>query len=34
MVAHYGNDSSERDTDTFFGGQDPFNINIDYGGMG
>jgi hypothetical protein len=28
------NDSSERDTDTFYGGQDPFNINIDYGRNG
>lgn len=28
---NYSNDSSERDTDTFFGAQDPFNINIDYG---
>jgi hypothetical protein len=28
------NDSSERDTDTFFGTQDPFNINIDYGRNG
>jgi hypothetical protein len=25
------NGSSERDTDTYFGTQDPFNINIDYG---
>jgi hypothetical protein len=31
---NYSNDSSERDTDTFFGGQDPFNINIDYGRNG
>jgi len=30
----YSNDSSERDTDTFFGTQDPFNINIDYGRNG
>jgi hypothetical protein len=28
------NASSERDTDTFFGAQDPFNINIDYGRNG
>ncbi|MGH9776385.1 MAG: carboxypeptidase regulatory-like domain-containing protein [Candidatus Acidiferrales bacterium] len=26
--------SSERDTDTFFGPQDPFNINLDYGRSG
>jgi hypothetical protein len=25
------NASSERDTDTFFGPQDPFNLNLDYG---
>lgn len=31
---NYSNDSSERDTDTFFGAQDPFNINIDYGRNG
>ncbi|HET9408190.1 MAG TPA: carboxypeptidase regulatory-like domain-containing protein [Candidatus Sulfotelmatobacter sp.] len=31
---NYSNDSSERDTDTFFGTQDPFNINIDYGRNG
>jgi len=31
---NFSNDSSERDTDTFFGGQDPFNINIDYGRNG
>jgi hypothetical protein len=31
---NYSNDSSERDTDTFYGGQDPFNINIDYGRNG
>src|ERR1700740_971429 len=28
------NASSERDTDTFFGAQDPFNIGIDYGRNG
>lgn len=28
------NASSERDTDTFFGAQDPFNIKIDYGRNG
>jgi hypothetical protein len=28
------NGSSERDTDTYFGTQDPFNINIDYGRNG
>jgi hypothetical protein len=28
------NASSERDTDTYFGQQDPFNINIDYGRNG
>lgn len=28
------NASSERDTDTYFGAQDPFNINIDYGRNG
>jgi len=28
---NFSNDSSERDTDTFFGAQDPFNIAIDYG---
>jgi len=31
---NYSNDSSERDTDTFFGTQDPFNIEIDYGRNG
>ena len=31
---NYSNDSSERDTDTFFGTQDPFNIDIDYGRNG
>src|SRR5262249_4872360 len=31
---NYSNDSSERDTDTFFGAQDPFNIDIDYGRNG
>jgi hypothetical protein len=31
---NYSDDSSERDTDTFFGAQDPFNINIDYGRNG
>jgi len=28
------NGSSERDTDTYFGTQDPFNINLDYGRNG
>ncbi len=28
---NYANESSERDTDTFFGPQDPFNLNLDYG---
>ncbi|HYL13342.1 MAG TPA: carboxypeptidase regulatory-like domain-containing protein [Terriglobales bacterium] len=28
------NGSSERDTDTFFGPQDPFNLNLDYGRSG
>jgi hypothetical protein len=28
------NGASERDTDTFFGQQDPFNINLDYGRNG
>ncbi len=28
------NGASERDTDTYFGQQDPFNINIDYGRNG
>lgn len=31
---NFSNDSSERDTDTFFGAQDPFNIDIDYGRNG
>jgi hypothetical protein len=31
---NFSNDSSERDTDTFFGAQDPFNIAIDYGRNG
>jgi Carboxypeptidase regulatory-like domain/TonB dependent receptor-like, beta-barrel len=31
---NFSNDSSERDTDTFFGTQDPFNIAIDYGRNG
>jgi hypothetical protein len=31
---NFSNDSSERDTDTFFGAQDPFNIEIDYGRNG
>jgi hypothetical protein len=31
---NFDNASSERDTDTFFGAQDPFNINIDYGRNG
>jgi hypothetical protein len=28
------NASSERDTETFFGAQDPFNVNLDYGRSG
>jgi hypothetical protein len=28
---NYANASSERDTETFFGPQDPFNLNLDYG---
>jgi len=28
------NASAERDTDTFFGPQDPFNLNLDYGTNG
>ena len=28
------NGASERDTDTYFGQQDPFNINLDYGRNG
>jgi hypothetical protein len=28
---NFGNGSSERDTDTFFGPQDPINLNLDYG---
>ncbi|HKT46148.1 MAG TPA: TonB-dependent receptor [Candidatus Acidoferrales bacterium] len=31
---NYSNASSERDTDTFFGPQDPFNLNLDYGRSG
>ncbi len=31
---NFDNASSERDTDTFFGAQDPFNINLDYGRNG
>ncbi|MEQ1353126.1 MAG: carboxypeptidase regulatory-like domain-containing protein [Candidatus Acidiferrum sp.] len=31
---NFDNASSERDTDTFFGAQDPFNIEIDYGRNG
>jgi hypothetical protein len=31
---NFSNYSSERDTDTFFGTQDPFNINLDYGRNG
>jgi hypothetical protein len=31
---NYANASSERDTDTFFGPQDPFNLNLDYGRTG
>src|SRR5580704_4872733 len=28
---NYANASSERDTETFYGPQDPFNLNLDYG---
>jgi hypothetical protein len=28
---NFANASSERDTETFFGPQDPFNLNLDYG---
>jgi hypothetical protein len=28
---NFANASSERDTETFFGPQDPFNVNLDYG---
>ena len=28
---NFANASSERDTETFFGPQDPFNLNVDYG---
>jgi hypothetical protein len=28
---NFSNASSERDTDSFFGPQDPFNLNLDYG---
>ncbi|MGA8034520.1 MAG: carboxypeptidase-like regulatory domain-containing protein [Candidatus Acidiferrales bacterium] len=28
---NFANASSERDTETFYGPQDPFNLNIDYG---
>jgi hypothetical protein len=28
---NFGNASSERDTETFYGPQDPFNLNLDYG---
>jgi hypothetical protein len=31
---NYSNASSERDTDSFFGPQDPFNLNLDYGRSG
>jgi len=31
---NYTNGSSERDTDSFFGPQDPFNLNLDYGRSG
>jgi carboxypeptidase family protein len=31
---NYDNASSERDTDTFYGPQDPFNLNLDYGRNG
>ena len=28
---NFGNASSERDTETFYGPQDPFDLNLDYG---
>ena len=31
---NFANGSSERDTDTFFGPQDPINLNLDYGRTG
>jgi hypothetical protein len=31
---NYANASSERDTDSFFGPQDPFNLHLDYGRSG
>lgn len=31
---NFDNASSERDTDSFFGPQDPFNVNLDYGRSG
>ena len=31
---NYSNASSERDSDSFFGPQDPFNLNLDYGRSG
>lgn len=31
---NFSNASSERDTDTFFGPQDPYNLNLDYGRNG
>ncbi len=31
---NFSNASAERDTDTFFGPQDPFNVNLDYGRTG
>jgi hypothetical protein len=31
LSRNYANASSERDTETFFGPQDPFNLNLDYG---
>ena len=31
---NFSNASSERDTETFFGPQDPFNLNVDYGRSG
>ena len=34
VVAEPDNASSERDTDTFFGPQDPFNVELDYGHNG
>lgn len=34
LASNKDNASSERDTDSFFGPQDPFNINLDYGRNG